>query len=226
MASLGGLNISLNLETVQFQQALNKSAHQSQKFARQFNVNLIDAQGRAKQFSERTTQYLNNIEQAANSINKTANISLFSSVANWLGGNLSSAVSQMFQYADSYTELRNQMRGVVEDQSQVARSTEDVFDISLRTNQAIGATSEVYKSFSQNAKTLKISQQDVAELTETVSKAVAMSGASSASASNALVQFSQSLLMGKLKAQEFNSLITQTPTIIQTITKGLGLTTA
>ncbi|MEX4212359.1 tape measure protein [Haemophilus influenzae] len=226
MASLGGLNISLNLETVQFQQALNKSAHQSQKFARQFNVNLIDAQGRAKQFSERTTQYLNNIEQAANSINKTANISLFSSVANWLGGNLSSAVSQMFQYADSYTELRNQMRGVVEDQSQVARSTEDVFDISLRTNQAIGATSEVYKSFSQNAKTLKISQQDVAELTETVSKAVAMSGASSASASNALVQFSQSLLMGKLKAQEFNSLITQTPTIIQTIAKGLGLTTA
>lgn len=226
MASLGGLNISLNLETVQFQQALNKSAHQSQKFARQFNVNLIDAQGRAKQFSERTTQYLNNIEQAANSINKTANISLFSSVGNWLGGNLSSAVSQMFQYADSYTELRNQMRGVVEDQSQVARSTEDVFDISLRTNQAIGATSEVYKSFSQNAKTLKISQQDVAELTETVSKAVAMSGASSASASNALVQFSQSLLMGKLKAQEFNSLITQTPTIIQTIAKGLGLTTA
>lgn len=57
MASLGNLNISLNLETVQFQQGLSKSAYQSQKFARQFNVDLTDAQARARQFSERTTQY-------------------------------------------------------------------------------------------------------------------------------------------------------------------------
>lgn len=226
MASLGSLNISLNLETLQFQQALNKSTYQSQKFARQFNVNLTDAQARARQFSERTTQYLNNIERAANSINKTANISLFSNISSWAGSNLSAAVSQTIQYADSYTELRNQIRGVVDDQSQVTRATEDVFDISLRTSQAISATSEVYKSFSQNAKALKIDQQDVAELTETVSKSVALSGASSATASNALIQFGQSLLMGKLKAQEFNSLITQTPTIIQNIAKGLGLTTA
>ncbi|UKH19885.1 tape measure protein [Actinobacillus pleuropneumoniae] len=226
MASLGSLNISLNLETLQFQQALNKSTYQSQKFARQFNVNLTDAQARARQFSERTTQYLNNIERAANSINKTANISLFSNISSWAGSNLSAAVSQTLQYADSYTELRNQIRGVVDDQSQVTRATEDVFDISLRTSQAISATSEVYKSFSQNAKALKIDQQDVAELTETVSKSVALSGASSATASNALIQFGQSLLMGKLKAQEFNSLITQTPTIIQNIAKGLGLTTA
>ncbi|HDL5508269.1 TPA: tape measure protein, partial [Mannheimia haemolytica] len=57
-------------------------------------------------------------------------------------------------------------------------------------------------------------------------KSVAISGASSATASNALVQFSQSLLMGKLKAQEFNSLMTQTPSVIQAIAKGLGITTA
>ncbi|WP_244261856.1 phage tail tape measure protein [Actinobacillus ureae] len=53
-----------------------------------------------------------------------------------------------------------------------------------------------------------------------------MSGASSATASNALVQFSQSLLIGKLKAQEFNSLMTQTPSVVQAIAKGLGVTTA
>ncbi len=32
--------------------------------------------------------------------------------------------------------------------------------------------------------------------------------------------------MGKMKAQEFNSLITQTPTIIQAMAKGLGMTMA
>lgn len=32
--------------------------------------------------------------------------------------------------------------------------------------------------------------------------------------------------MGKLKAQEFNSLMTQTPSVVQAIAKGLGITTA
>ncbi|EFX92058.1 phage tail tape measure protein, lambda family [Actinobacillus ureae ATCC 25976] len=41
-----------------------------------------------------------------------------------------------------------------------------------------------------------------------------------------MVQFSQSLLIGKLKAQEFNSLMTQTPSVVQAIAKGLGVTTA
>ncbi|MCI7353054.1 MAG: hypothetical protein SPE06_02960 [[Actinobacillus] rossii] len=101
MSGLGSLNINLSLETAQFNQALNKSTYQTQQFARQFEVNFANAQSRAKQFSERTTQYLNNIEKAANSINKTANISLFSSVGGLAGGYLKSATSQTLQYADS-----------------------------------------------------------------------------------------------------------------------------
>ncbi|OOF68286.1 tape measure protein [Rodentibacter caecimuris] len=226
MASLGNLHINLNLETVQFQQGLSKSAYQSQKFTKQFEANFTAAQNRARQFSERTTQYLNNIERAAIAINKTTSKTFLTGIVGFAASHLQSAVSQTLRYADSYTELRNQIRGVVDSQSEVVSATENVFEISLRTSQSISATSEVYKSFSQNAEALKISQQDVAEITETVSKSVALSGASSATASNALVQFSQSLLMGKMKAQEFNSLITQTPTIIQNIARGLGLTTA
>lgn len=223
MASLGGLNISLNLETVQFQQALNKSAYQSQKFARQFNVNLTDAQARARQFSERTTKYLNNIERAANSINKTANISLFSSVGNWVGGNLSAAASQTLQYADSYTELQNRMRLVTDSHTEMAAATNTVFDISLRTNQAVGATAEVYQRFAKNADTFNISQKQVAELTETVSKAVAMSGASTASAEAALMQFGQAMASGELRGAELNSVMEQTPALAQAIADGLGV---
>lgn len=69
--SLGSLSINLNLETVQFQNALNKSNQQTLKFAKQFEVNLSKAQTKARQFSERTTQYLSNIEKAANNINST-----------------------------------------------------------------------------------------------------------------------------------------------------------
>lgn len=223
MASLGNLNISLNLETVQFQQGLNKSAYQSQKFARQFEANFSAAQNRARQFSERTTQYLNNIERAANSINKTANIGLFSNIAGWATGNLSAATSQTLKYADSYTELQNRIRLVTDSQNEMVAATNTVFDIALRTNQAVGATSEVYQRFAKNADTLKLSQQQVAELTETVSKAVAMSGASAASAEAALMQFGQAMAGGVLRGAELNSVMTQTPGLAQAIADGLGV---
>ncbi|WP_440201913.1 tape measure protein [Actinobacillus pleuropneumoniae] len=223
MASLGNLNISLNLETVQFQQGLNKSAYQSQKFARQFEANFSAAQNRARQFSERTTQYLNNIERAANSINKTANIGLFSNIAGWATGNLSAATSQTLKYADSYTELQNRIRLVTDSQNEMVAATNTVFDIALRTNQAVGATSEVYQRFAKNADTLKLSQQQVAELTETVSKAVAMSGASAASAEAALMQFGQAMAGGELRGAELNSVMEQTPALAQAIADGLGV---
>lgn len=223
MASLGNLNISLNLETVQFQQGLNKSAYQSKKFARQFEANFSAAQNRARQFSERTTQYLNNIERAANSINKTANIGLFSNIAGWATGNLSAATSQTLKYADSYTELQNRIRLVTDSQNEMVAATNTVFDIALRTNQAVGATSEVYQRFAKNADTLKLSQQQVAELTETVSKAVAMSGSSAASAEAALMQFGQAMAGGELRGDELNSVMEQTPALAQAIADGLGV---
>ena len=223
MASLGGLNISLNLETIQFQQGLSKSAYQSQKFAKQFEANFASAQARARQFSERTTQYLNNIERAANSINKTANISLFSNVIGLAGVRMQSTASQALKYADSYTELQNRIRLVTDSQTEMVSATESVFDISLRTNQAVGATAQVYQRFAKNADVLKISQQKVLELTETVSKAVALSGATQASSEAALMQFGQALASGELRGAELNSVMEQTPALAQAIADGLGV---
>ncbi|WP_294086565.1 tape measure protein [uncultured Actinobacillus sp.] len=223
MSSLGALNIRLNLETVQFQQGLSKSAHQSQKFSKEFQVNLSAAQTKARQFSERTTEYLNNIERAAIAINKTTGKTFLFSGVNWASSNLSAAASQTLKYADSYTELQNRMRLVTDSQNEMVSATNTVFDISLRTNQAVSATSEVYQRFAKNADTLKISQKQVAELTETVSKAVAMSGASSASAEAALMQFGQAMASGELRGAELNSVMEQTPALAQAIADGLGV---
>lgn len=222
MSSLGQLNIQLNMDAVQFVQALNKAEQNTMKFARQFQKDFEKSKEKAKQFSLRTVEYLGNIEQAAKNINtatkfefRLANAERFRHIA-----------TQFFQLSDSYTELGNKLKLVTESETQHARAIAAVYDISLKTAQSTQATSSVYQTFAQNAKQLGISQSDVAKLTETVAKSVAISGASSATASNALVQFSQSLLMGKMKAQEFNSLMTQTPSVVQAIAKGLGVTTA
>ena len=102
---------------------------------------------------------------------------------------------------------------------------ESVFDISLKTNQSIQATSGVYQRFAQNAEALKISQAQVASLTETVSKAVAISSASAESAQAALMQFGQALGSGVFRGDEFNSVMEQTPGLAKAIADGLGVTT-
>ncbi len=197
---LGQLNIQLTLDQARFQQNLEK------------------AQNRAKQFSVRSSQYLNNIEKAAQNLNNFTRGTFW---AGFAGGR----IAQLKNYADSYTEIQNKLRLVESASINSARGLESVFDISLKTNQSIQATSGVYQRFAQNAEALKISQAQVASLTETVSKAVAISGASAESAQAALMQFGQALGSGVFRGDEFNSVMEQTPGLAKAIADGLGVTT-
>ena len=197
---LGQLNIQLTLDQARFQQNLEK------------------AQNRAKQFSVRSSQYLNNIEKAAQNLNNFTRGTFW---AGFAGGR----IAQLKNYADGYTEIQNKLRLVESASINSARGLESVFDISLKTNQSIQATSGVYQRFAQNAEALKISQAQVASLTETVSKAVAMSGASAESAQAALMQFGQALGSGVFRGDEFNSVMEQTPGLAKAIADGLGVTT-
>lgn len=218
MSSLGKLNITLELDSIAFQQSIKKSDYEAKKFAKNFIYDMDKATKQAKQFADRSAAYLKNIENAANNLNKSVNAERF-----WLK---LSRFTEISNAAKAYTDIHNKMKLVSNSSIEAGQRLTDVFDIAMKTSQSTEAVSDVYQTFAQNAQSLGLAQKDVAELTKTVSNAVAASGASSAAASNALTQFGQSLLMGKLKAQEFNSMITQTPTIIQAMAKGLGMTMA
>lgn len=220
MSSLGSLNIQLSLETAQFQQALSKSTAQTQQFAKTFVVDMDKARQSARQFADRTTQYLGNIEKAANNINNAAKWDFrFDNF-----DRVKAAARQFIAFADANTELSNKIKLVSENELQHAQALAAVYDISMKTAQSTQAVSSVYQTFAQNAKELGINQHQVAEMTEIISKAVSISGASASDAQNALTQFSQVLLMGKFRAQEYNSVMTQTPAVMQAIARGLGVT--
>ncbi|MEG9498951.1 phage tail tape measure protein [Mannheimia indoligenes] len=222
MSGLGKLTVTLELENVKFQSALLKSDYEAQKFAKNFIQNMDRAKSHAKQFADRSAEYLKNIENAAKNLNQSVSAERF-----WLGlSRFSVPTGQIIQAAKAYTDIHNKMKLVSDSSAEAAVRLTDVFDISMKTSQSTEAVAGVYQTFATNAQSLGLAQKDVAELTKTVSQAVATSGASSSAASNALTQFGQSLLMGKMKAQEFNSLITQTPTIVQAMAKGLGMTMA
>lgn len=150
---------------------------------------------------------------------------LLSSAAARVGGLIAGAFSvhAIVDYADAYTELENRLKLVTNSSMQLAGATSAVFSIALKTNQSLDSTAQVYQRFAQNAATLGLNQQKVAEVTETVSKAVAVSGASTAAAEAALTQFGQSLASGVFRGDEFNSVMEQTPALAQAIAKGIGV---
>ena len=130
------------------------------------------------------------------------------------------AISKM----DEYTGLQNRLKLVTTNQVELNKATEDTFRIDHKTYSTWNSVLQVYQRFSDNAKTLNLNMDETARLTETVSKAVAISGASAEAADAALVQFGQALASGTLRGEELNSVMEQTPALAKAIAQGMGIT--
>ncbi len=125
--------------------------------------------------------------------------------------------------ADAWTGLQNRLRLVTQTSQELAQATDAVFRIAQSSSQEIDTVATVYQRFAQNADALGLSLSQVADVTDVVSKAVAVSGASAESARAALVQCGQGLASGVLRGEEFNSVMEQTPGLAQAIADGLGV---
>lgn len=130
------------------------------------------------------------------------------------------AISKM----DAYTGMQNRLKLVTQSQEQLNLAMSDTFSIAQKSYQSWDSVIQVYQRFSDNAKTLKIDMAKTAELTETVSKAVAISGTSTQAAEAALTQFGQALASGVLRGEELNSILEQTPALAKAIAQGMGIT--
>lgn len=164
-----------------------------------------------------TTQELDKQEKSARSYSTA-----IKSLAVYMAGlvTINAAINNM----DTYTGLQNRLKLVTNNQAELNKATEDTFQIAQKTYSAWDSVLQVYQRFSDNAKTLNLTMDDTAQLTETVSKAVAISGASAEAADAALVQFGQALASGTLRGEELNSVMEQTPALAKAIAKGMGIT--
>ncbi|HEM7759307.1 TPA: tape measure protein [Acinetobacter baumannii] len=164
-----------------------------------------------------TTQELDKQEKSARSYSTA-----IKSLAGYMAGlvTINAAINNM----DTYTGLQNRLKLVTTNQAELNKATEDTFQIAQKTYSAWDSVLQVYQRFSDNAKTLNLTMDDTARLTETVSKAVAISGASAEAADAALVQFGQALASGTLRGEELNSVMEQTPALAKAIAQGMGIT--
>lgn len=178
--------------------------------------------------AERTAKALNSeLQGITNNGNKaTSQTNALGTSMQALAGYMAGVVTvgAAINKIDAYTNLQNRLKLVTNSQQELNKAMNDTFGIAQRSYQTWDSVVQVYQRFSDNAKTLGINMEQTAKLTETVSKAVAVSGASTQAAEAALTQFGQALASGTLRGEELNSILEQTPALAKAIAQGMGIT--
>lgn len=131
---------------------------------------------------------------------------------------------ELQQTVDTYTNMQNRLRLVTNSTAELASVTNDLFTISNATRQSFTSVAELYSRVSLATKTLGLTTAQTLQFTQSLSQAVALSGASAVEAENAIIQLSQGLASGALRGDELRSVLEQLPSVADVIAKGLGVT--
>ena len=81
----------------------------------------------------------------------------------------------------------------------------------------------LYGKLQQAVRMLDSEQQDALTITESISQALRISGASATEAQLALLQFGQALSAGVLRGEEFNSVVENSPRLAKALADGLNV---
>ncbi|WP_447651554.1 phage tail tape measure protein [Pseudomonas abietaniphila] len=149
-----------------------------------------------------------------------------SSVASKIAGPLTAAfsVGAIYTATEAYSTLTNRLKLVTNGSAELAAAQSAVFGIAQDARQPLTATAELYQRIATNQNALKLSGEGVAGVVSTISKTLAISGASAESANAALIQLGQAFASGVLRGEELNSVLEQAPALAQAIANGMGKT--
>ncbi|MHB2165723.1 tape measure protein [Alsobacter sp. R-9] len=138
-----------------------------------------------------------------------------------LGAALS--VSQIAKMADVYTNLSNKLAAAGETMGSVSARQEELVQIALRSRSSLESVGDLYTSLRRSTADLGANQAQVSRVTETISKAFALSGASAATASGAITQLGQAFASGVLRGDELNSVLEGAPPLARLIAREFGV---
>lgn len=132
--------------------------------------------------------------------------------------------SKFIQMADEVKLLDARLKLASRTTEEYVRAQGLLFDLAQRTRSSLGETINLYSRLAQATKEAGVSQDELVRVTETINKAVQLSGASAEAANAALIQLGQGIASGTLRGEELNSVLEQTPRLAQAIAEGMGIT--
>ncbi|MRW85414.1 tape measure protein [Pseudoduganella sp. FT26W] len=136
---------------------------------------------------------------------------------------LGAGLAQIIQMSDEYTKFTAQLRLATLSQREYAQALADVKRISTDAQSSMAGAGTLYARIANGTRDLGVSQKQVADITETVSLALKVSGATAEESASAMLQLSQSFASGTLRGEEFNAVNEAAPRLMKALADGMGV---
>jgi tape measure domain-containing protein len=123
--------------------------------------------------------------------------------------------------SDQYTQFTNRLTVAGLEGEKLLDVQSELFASANENGAAIGALGQLYGRANLASEQLGATQEKLLQFTDGVTASLKVAGGSAESASGALLQLSQALGAGTVRAEEFNSILEGAPTIAQAVADGL-----
>ena len=192
---------------------------------REFSEGVKDGAREARQEAKQTAEQLDktaaSVDRVGNAAKRGPMDKLVSGAKAFIG---LAVVREITRMADAVANLEGRITLVTSSQGQMRAVMGNVFDIAQRTGAQLNSTGMLYSRLAQSLGDVKASQTEMLGITETVNKAMAVSGTASSESAGAIVQLSQAFASGALRGDEFNSVNEAAPRIMQAVADSMGKT--
>jgi tape measure domain-containing protein len=182
-----------------------------------FRIRIIADPKGVVQGADKADKALKKVEKSSNSL-----ASSLKSAFGFLSAGL--IVRELVTLIDTFTNLQNRLKVVTKDEIALTTATENLFKISQRTRSSFAGSVELYSRLALATKDLGTESKELEQFTESLNKAVILSGASAREANAGIIQLSQGLASGTLRGDELRSVLEQLPVVADVISKSLGIT--
>lgn len=177
-----------------------------------------------------TQQLIQGFNRAETTVNK-ATKSMGNAIKALAGAYVSlSAIDLAKRYAkqvDAITTVNNRLKLVTKSTQELTTAQNELYKISQSTSMSYSATGDLYSRVARSTKELNLSQTELLGITDSINKAMIISGGTAESMNAALVQLGQAFSADfKAVGQELGSIREQTPRLYEAIVKGMGVTSA
>ena len=149
----------------------------------------------------------------------------FKSMATAIGAAFAiQGLKSLVRYADAYTNLSSQVKLVTDSNTELAATQYQLYKIAQDSRVSLEATTNLYTKLARATEDSAISSEELLTVTETINKAMIVSGASASETTSVITQLSQGLASGVLRGDEFNSIMENGSRVAKMLSDSLGVT--
>lgn len=127
------------------------------------------------------------------------------------------AVTEVMRWADAWSVASSSIKIATSNSYEFVQVQTELFKVAQRSRQEFGALAELYAAVARQSENLKTNQKGLLLYTENIAKALAIQHTTMQAARGPLLQLGQAMASGKIRAQEFNSIMLGLPYVMKVV---------